>query len=193
MSKAKIASAVATANEIVSHYQLNFREGRHTYRSLDKLRELAADHLGKTIEFYCHPLSFSGQPIKGFCLTFDDRYEVVLLSGMNFCWQRLVQCKEIFQVIIDEDNFRIADVQSLVNQAVVSVPQTSENLPLLSEALAEISALEFLFPFSDRKRLLQQSNGSPDFPAIAEQYKIPSVMVERYLSKPWMTMLDPDL
>ena len=58
------------------------------------------------------------------------------------------------------------------------------------EFFAEVAAMEFLFPYCCRiKELAGQFNGN--FLAIAEKYRTPQVLVEKYLSKGYMEFLVP--
>jgi hypothetical protein len=49
------------------------------------------------------------------------------------------------------------------------------------EFIAEIAAMEYLFPFKERIKIYKQ--GNIDFDAIATEYKIPRLMVEKFLTK----------
>jgi hypothetical protein len=64
-------------------------------------------------------------------------------------------------------------------------------LPAVAEKLAEVAAIESLFPYRSRVDALKNDNRNVDFRDIAERYKIPLVFVERYLSLRLMTFLSP--
>lgn len=191
--KRQLEIAIAHAREVDDIYRLNYLGSNNTSRSVDILREISQGYLGKRVEYYTHPMSYNaGQAIRGFCLKFPEHYEIALLSGQNFCWTRLVLSKEIFQVLIDKPEYRTHDIAGLIEQAIISfpAPTSDDNLPLLSESLAEIASMEFLFPYKERDALIVSLQGQdPDYAAIADRYKLPRVMVERYLSKSLMAAL----
>lgn len=189
--KKQIEIAVGHAQNVLSHYRATYLHGDESEKSIDNLREIAQELSGKSIEYYYHKMTYTaGQSIRAVCVAFDRHYEIALLEGQNLCWRRLVLAKEIFQVIIDNPEYRTHDLNSLVQEYMGAAPGTSPNPAALAESLSEFAAMEYLFPYTDRKILLHQhDNLTPDFAPIADRYKVPRVMVERYLSRPFMTLL----
>jgi hypothetical protein len=117
---------------------------------------------------------------------YEDRFEIYLLAGMNYCWRRYVLCKEYFHAIIDGDDYRNMNIYDHLKEVSISFPdgKSRPDSPVQSEMLAEIAAMEFLFPYGER--VSHVANGNLDFANIAEHYKIPQFFVERYLSVEWM-------
>ena len=76
-------------------------------------------------------------------------------SSLNFCWERFAVCKEMFHCIIDQDAAnRIAQISDLLKlaEALVSdvMALVDDFAPHKTEGLAEILALETLFPLELR-------------------------------------------
>lgn len=187
----KTIDTVKHVNELYNLYAL---DPRTNVKSTDYLRLVCSGNLEKNIEFYCHPNPASDDSsIKGFYFSrADGSYEIALLSGLNFCWQRLVLCKEIFHVILDEDRTRHESVNQLLDDLSAQLIlengiRKQSDIPFQTEFMAEIAAMEFLFPY--KERLLKVNNGAPDFAQIAEQYKVPKRYVEMYLSDSYMIPL----
>jgi Zn-dependent peptidase ImmA (M78 family) len=152
---------------------------------------MCTEYLGKKIELK-ELLNVQAQDnsIRGYYLSFGDRYEICLLAGMNFCWRRFVACKELFHVILDDERYRTTDIYNHVEEVIAKFPvAVMAGSAVVSEALAEIAAMEFLFPYPDRRRIL--TAGSPDYLAIAQRYKIPQALVEEYLVDSFVKGLEP--
>jgi hypothetical protein len=64
-------------------------------------------------------------------------------------------------------------------------------LPGTSEWMAEIAAMQFLMPHSERLALVKPGAPAVNYLEIAKQYKIPQVFVEQYLSKAWLDFVEP--
>ena len=55
--------------------------------------------------------------------------------------------------------------------------------------MAEIAALEFLFPYKERFIQSTCPKTQEEMLKIATFYRVPLVMVEKYMSDPWMEFL----
>lgn len=196
----KLKKAIDQAKEINEIYELHYIGAKNNnVKSTDDLRDLCSKYLQKNIDFYEHKLMHhKDHPIRGFFLAFDkgNRYEVALLSSQNYCWRRLVLCKELFHVILYDNNNCNKSIKSLIDEATTEKLQTERNKPtyepLQWELLAEIAAMEFLFPYSEREKIIARlnvSSNNPNYGEIAEQYKIPRAIVEQYLSTSRMSVL----
>jgi hypothetical protein len=122
----------------------------------------------------------------------DGHYEIVILPGQNYCWKRFVLCKELFHVLIDvEDKQKIftnnnVDIHIEQYMDKSSLPITPQNVQ--AETLAEIAAMEFLFPYAHRQQQL-----TTDSETLAHQYKIPKAMIEKYILPYYMAGLNPEM
>lgn len=194
----KLERAIDLAYEISGYYAIYVIDPNATIRSTDYLRELCKTYLKKEIKIFRHKLPYTeGQPIKGFFIAYKDgSYEIALLTGMNYCWKRLVLCKELFHVVLDEEESRHKTVNELIDDTTVKIDLGNKNvipsIPFQTELLAEIAAMEFLFPYKERKTRIDLAKASSeilDYAAIAEQYKLPRYYIEMYLSDSFMTVL----
>lgn len=147
------------------------------------------------IEVNDHPNhTHTGALPRGMFIPFDGgRYEIVILPGQKYCWKRFVLCKELFHVLIDvndkENIFINRDVDSHIEQYMDKsngLPNTPQNVQ--AETLAEIAAMEFLFPYSHRLEQVGTDSG-----ILAHRYKIPKALVEKYLLAHYIDGLNPDV
>ncbi|WP_176498011.1 hypothetical protein [Sphingomonas sp. HMP6] len=108
-----------------------------------------------------------------------DYARIQYSSGLNFCWERFVLCKEMYHCIIDNSiGNRVTNLADLMKLAEYLVDDTVSTLepfsPHGTEQDAEILALETLFPLE-----LRQTH-QPDYDAgkitdhqLALRYRIP--------------------
>jgi Zn-dependent peptidase ImmA (M78 family) len=172
-----------------------------TERSVDNLIFTCSTYLDKKIEKLELDLTKEESPVYGSCLVFPDgNYVICFVNNLNYCWKRFVICKEVFHAVLDDEICHNMDIGSFIDEVMLSLP---ESMLLFSdpnwkaspsatlEMLAEIAAMEFMFPYDSR---LAEINGIEDrvnYLEIAEKHKIPQVMVERYLSKTYISFLSP--
>ncbi len=175
---------------MTEQYKLYSRAAGHTQRSVDDLEWLCGEYLGKTVSVLDLQLAADELAIRGmFAALSDGSYEIYLLADLGERERRFVKCKELFHVVLDDENCRSMDIYAHLELATVafSVAGSNPESPVACEALAEIAAMEFLFPYAERVEVIERSGGNVDYPAIATQYGIPQLYVEMYLSDPMMT------
>lgn len=105
--------------------------------------------------------------------------------NLNFCWRRFVVCKEMYHCLIDDtDQKRIASSEALLK---LSAYLSDDLLEILAgeadddvtaavdtEKLAEIFAIETLFPMELRRSLCDPLDANEISESqIAERYKVP--------------------
>ncbi|NYE26116.1 ImmA/IrrE family metallo-endopeptidase [Pigmentiphaga litoralis] len=176
-----IAHCLSLASHVSELYGQRVPDRTSTVKSIGYLQDLAEDLTKKPIQYTTVHVSEKTQIIKGFYLAREDYLEIVILEDLNDCWERFVLCKELFHAFIDCDEYRNMDlkVQAAGIYPVFAADPAAVDaiLSVDAEYLAEIAAIEFLLPFSERKACLAAGRSTD---SIAEQYKIPAVMVDRY-------------
>lgn len=177
------------AAEISEIYRLNVLNGAANKKSVGELLRLCREYLNKNIAVHeLRNIPAEGKSIRGYYLRFSDRYVINLLSGMNLCWRRFVLCKELFHVILDEERYRTTDIYGHIEEVVAKFPVPQPAGPaVVSEALAEIAAMEFMFPYD--RRLIAIQAPEIDYLAVAQAYKIPQALVEEYLAESFVRSL----
>jgi Zn-dependent peptidase ImmA (M78 family) len=199
--KTKLQECLSTVKNVVDNYKLYHIGSDSTERSVDNLIFTCSTYLDKKIEKLELDLTKEESPVYGSCLVFPDgNYVICFVNNLNYCWKRFVICKEVFHAVLDDEICHNMDIGSFIDEVMLSLP---ESMLLFSdpnwkaspsatlEMLAEIAAMEFMFPYDSR---LAEINGIEDrvnYLEIAEKHKIPQVMVERYLSKTYISFLSP--
>lgn len=178
-----ISTCLRRVMEVSDLYEMYVRgDSKATRRSVDDLWWLCGQHLGKTIEIVYASIPEDGTSIKAGCLALGDgSYLIGLVEGMTDEDERFVLCKELFHVLFDHEGIRNIDLAThLAEYASLFQVPNSEGEPGCSvawENLAEIAAMEFLFPYD--QRVASVDGGTTlDYGRLATRYGIPRYYVE---------------
>lgn len=198
ISQDHIKNCIKTAQEADRLFSLHTRQNGDFDRSIDDFRNFMATY--GTVNVYQHKISYEGEPIKGAMIAYDDKYDIVLLNGLDPYWKRFVEFKELFHVILDIDDnekvFRNSDYLKQVESTLASFPDMknkSENF-VANEKLAEIAAMEFLVPYSRRSQINTSiKDGTMTLEQVSNMYKLPEEVIDLYLSESYMENILPCL
>ena len=188
ISNADIRYCLDKAAEMFEQYATYILAHQTIPRSVDDLHWIIATYLKCKIEIFKLEAPSPNKSVLGTYIKYPDNFVIICQPDQNHCWNRFVLCKELFHVVLDQPCYRIADIERHLEDvaAVFPVLESEPGPTTVSELLAEIAAMEFLFPYAHRLNHQQQPC---DYLAIARQYRIPQVMVEKYLSKSYMLNL----
>ncbi len=126
---------------------------------------------------------FVAEHTRGMMLRYPDRAEIYVRHTLNESWKRFTAVKELCHVMLDEEDDwstdgvqTISDLQSDLRLSEVGTA-TSQ-----SETLAELAAMELMYPFEcrevDRRKI---ATGETTPVKIAVYHNMPTAMVERAL------------
>ena len=175
--------------KVVEEYELYSRAKGHTYRSVDDLEWLAGEHLNKSVTVEDLMLAADDRVIRGvFTALEDGSYVIYLLAELGERERRFVKCKELFHVILDDARCRSMDIYGHLELAAAafSIADNSPESPVVWEMLAEIAAMEFLLPYTDRLAIIAGAGNDIDYANVARRYGVPQIYVESYLSEAMM-------
>lgn len=177
------------AAEMATHYETYILDGKNVQRSIEDTVWICQEYLNLKIEQNELPIPAARSSIRALYLAYDDHYEIYLLEGMNYCWNRFVLCKELFHVLLDTEEYRNTKIYQHLEEMGLKAPEPGQEpkSPAVSELMAEIAAMEFMFPYKDRVTI--RKNGEVDYAQVAERFKIPQYYVEKYLADGWMDYL----
>ena len=180
------------AAEIAEIYAMEAQDGHNETKSIKELLRLCREYLKKKITIsYLNRPYVPGGSIRGYCIAYADRYQICLFSGQNRCWRRFVLCKELFHVILDEDRYRTMDVYGHVEEYMNKIYVPAMAGPgAVSEALAELAAMEFMFPHKRRVEIAAQ-NPPIDSLTTAKRFLVPQNFVEVYMIPAFIGQLKP--
>lgn len=153
-------------------------------RSVEELLIFCRDFLDKkeirVLELFSMA---SNHHIKSFYVNYQDRIDIVYLKDLNNCWKRFALCKELLHALLaDPSNYSPNFAEHIEGYFGISLAGTAEGemASTYVERTAELAAMEYLFPYSERKQFT--GNLGLDFMQIADQYKAPRIYVESYLN-----------
>lgn len=174
----KISKTLKLVDCYSAKHELLFRK-HDEILSLDEFLHVIEQE-GFAVRVLISDLSEAAQSIKGHFVSKEDgSYDVLLLRGLNFCWKRLVLCKELFHVLMDSEEYRNMALEEHIEGSVgVAITEIKPNNAVMSEILAEIAAMELLFPYAKRIEAIANKFKPKD---IAEKYKCPLLLIEKYL------------
>ncbi len=184
-----VSTVLEKAAEIAETYRMYVLAGNAHKKSVDDLLWLFGEHLGKVIVARELNLQAADLVVRGMYVALDDgTYEIYTLAELGSHEERFVLTKELFHVVMDDEDCRNMDIHGhLVEaQSSFSIGDSEPNTSVACELLAEIGAMEFLFPYADRVTVRERAGDNPDFAEIARRYGIPQLYIETYLSEHMM-------
>lgn len=171
---------VFNIEEVLKNHYRSFHE---VNRSDSDLLHLCSTYLDKTINVKLLDDAWDDGPIMAFCLTYDDHFDICLLGGMNHCYTKFALCKELFHTIIKNPEFHSLDIGESIEVCITGgalSPAPS------AEFIAEIAAMEYLFPYKDR---ISSKKSNIDYGDIANSRKVPRFLIEQYMTNSRMDNL----
>ncbi len=155
--------------------------GDTTPKDINEFVRICKEQLNFNITLKSIPIAAANSGIRGFFIRTTDAYEIYILEGLNTCWEAFVRCKELFHILLDNPEYRNMDIYAHLEEVTIAfpLPASSPGKSVTCECMAEIAAMEFLYPYSMRKHDHQKK--PIDYLAIAKHYRIPRVYVEAYL------------
>lgn len=177
----------------IDNFNLQVRHPRGDVRSVDDFKDFCKEQHADFDDFELS-LPAKGQPIYGSMIQVGEKYNIFLLSGLDTCWKRFVLCKEIFHIILDIDDkqnvFKNKNWETQVEKTMFHLPNvdTATEDCAAVEGLAEICAMELLFPYSLRLQYLSESKSVDE---IAPLVMLPKLIIEKFLASHIMQSLDP--
>lgn len=154
------------------------KEGRPALPiQIDPLAQIVKDDTGLEIEYRKLNLDQPGQ-IRGRLLRYKDIAYIEYNSELNTCWTRFVVCKELCHLILDSEEDYTKSPPSFVEELIGQITGEPRK-DLASERMAEIAALELLFPHDLRRSFMKDfETGKYSLLDIATILRIPQQYAE---------------
>ena len=138
------------------------------------------------LRIYKHQVPFEGTFLRGMMERYTDRVIIYVKKNMEEDWKRFATVKELCHVVNDEPEDWTTEGAETIKHLLAEYHINKDRLAMptvQSENMAEISAIELLYPYKDRLSDLSALNGGKLTTAkIAGYYKIPEVIVAQALS-----------
>lgn len=177
--------------DIAEQYAMYHIAADDPRRSVDNLRLTCEAYLKVKIELReMHVPRATSAVVAAFFSVGAGVYHVAYVQDLPHDRLRLVVCKELFHVILDCEEFHNMDLTAHVEEVTVAFPDHHSNPgpSVKAELLAELAAMEFLFPYHLRLQELA-GEGKTNFRAIAEKYGVPQVNVEHCMHPSYMEIM----
>jgi len=191
VSPSDLQFCLSQADIIAHHYTLHSRDSSNPVRSIGELLQTYEQALGATVQVYEVNIPKDDAWVWGMCILSADRnIEVALAKDLNECWGRFVLCKELFHQTLDRAEYRNISIAGHIEEYTLAFPDDDckPRKPVVAEFLAEVGAMELLFPYGKRVKILD-SNPRPDFLEIATRFMVPKAHTQKYLSQSYMESL----
>lgn len=128
---------------------------------------------------------FEGSTLRGNIERYDDHVVIHVRSSLSDYWRRFTVVKELCHVLLDSDGDFSTDVVSTISELLAFQSlDGDESAVLRSEKLAEIMALELIYPIEFRAEDRAFLDAGGKISALAEKRKVPPIWLERALA-PW--------
>lgn len=188
LSDIDIAYCIDHATVIAEQYMLQHIGADDPCRYLDYLLASCGLFLSKNVRMVELDIPADSTSVRAACINKPDGYDIAYVKGLDEDWKRFVVCKEAFHVVLDHPDMWNMDIEAHVNEVTLPLAEATPGRSAVAETMAEISAMEFLFPY--KRRIVELAGPHKgDSAWIAQWYKIPQYHVERYLAPGMMEHL----
>jgi len=169
------------AAKCVHHYYHMHTEGdgpndRVRIENLQKVIELMT---GKPI--FKRAVPINGSIIRGLTERYDDRFEITIRSTQSIAWQKFTTVKEFSHIVADSESAFEADPNVSISQLVArnGILISKEMSPaLLSEGIAEVTALELIYPLELRAIDAEKLKSGKSVLDIEEERHVPPHFIQ---------------
>jgi Zn-dependent peptidase ImmA (M78 family) len=187
-----LKQCIGAAKELQEQYRQYSRNPDNPAKSRDDVEWLVREYTKKTVEIRESDRTLQGH-VKGFCLAMTDgSYQIGVAASLDEYTKRFVVCKELFHVVLDDGKSECENLDEHLDGMYVCIPKddSQPTEAVEQELLAELGAMELLFPHAARIQELQAA--AVDFEKLSHKYKLPLYLVERYLGTALMEALNPE-
>lgn len=190
LSIKNVQDCLHAARNLQEQYRLYVLAGDRPDKSMDDLIWVFREYLDCELEINLLEEPVANQSVFGHYLKLEAKCVINVQPRLELPMTRFVTVKELFHVVLDEEACRIIKIEEHLAEvfATFPVPDSTPGFNVVSEILAEIAAMEFMFPYARRREELARAD-NPDFGAIAEKYGIPQALVEQYMGQDYMDQL----
>lgn len=188
LEEEKIAQVFNCVTAVVDYMRNFMHEPAGLILSIDALKEAVEKVCDIQVEM--HEVTFIGEHVGGTTERYDDkRARILVKSGQSPEMMRLIATKELCHVLIDEADSWSTNgaetIRGLLREWELNKngDHTSPASPLQSEMLAEIAAIELLYPFEFRESDLRKlANNETTVSKIALDHEAPAWSIDQALT-----------
>jgi hypothetical protein len=171
--------------QVREHYRATVLRGDSNRLSIEDFQKVVADMYQVTITKA--QVGFSGTYVRGMMERYENLVKIRVRLDLAQDWKRFTAVKELCHVIIDEREDWSVDGIATLRDLVVEYTLESGAVArrvVQSEALAEVAAIEMMYPFECRTHdLIAVLQNKTTEVKIAHYYGLPPSIVERALNQ----------
>lgn len=159
--------------------------------SIDRFKSIVCDMYAVEIDMF--EVDFEGSHLRGMIEVYNGgrQAKIYIRTNQSLPWKRYVAVKELCHVVIDrKEDWSPHGIETL-EKLIVGDVLLGEHNGALSERLAEVTALELVYPHEHRRPdLAKIQAGQLTYEAIAAERSIPVEIVKRVLIQSYLNMCD---
>jgi len=146
---------------------------------------LAGIHIRKLL------VDFEGGSLRGNVERYEDHAIIHVRLSQSDYWQRFTVVKELCHVLLDEKEDWSTDVVETISGLLAFTGLNGEeSAPIRSEKLAEVMALELVYPLEYRAEDRAYIEAGGKVTEVSDNRKVPPLWVERALKPHYMEMCE---
>lgn len=125
-------------------------------------------------------VDFDGTSLRGNVERYSDRVEIHVRKSLSPYWRRFTVVKELCHLLLDSEEDWSVDVVTTISDLLsFSGFSGDESAEIRSEKLAEVMALELIYPIEHRRRDKEAVANGAKTSDIATLRKVPAIWIER--------------
>lgn len=188
----KVKHAVECAQGVLEDQRIYAKDSTRIPVSIDSLHEVISELSGYTVEM--REVSFEGTYLFGRIEKYDGKRAIIdVKSSLAENWKRFIACKELVHLLIDEEEdmspYGDEMLEKLVRDGHIGVISNNggDKPPMQSELIAEVTALEILYPVFERKKDFDAlAKGETTIRKLALHYGLPDNFIDTGLSTDYL-------
>ncbi len=199
----KLLSCFQKAKAIIEHKKLLCLDSGRIPVSVDDVEDVIRDMTNYEIKRVEVKTPSDVVHVRGILERYaDQKARIIIRHNQTEDWKRYVTVKELCHIALDEVEDLSTDgektIEKMIAEETLSKVAQINGTPVQpilpdnevqSERLAEIMAIEIMYPFSFRKKDLEDLKaGTVTITALALHFNIPEVMIARGLARGWFVL-----
>lgn len=192
----KVYAAFELARELDEMLWMSGTGATFPYLSVDQFRDLVADRTAVAIRL--RTIDVETKAVYGFIERWEEAGNkacIYIVKNIPPRWKRFVGVKELCHLVLDNKDDWSPDGADTLQRLTFTVGITDidalENRAFRSENVAEMAAIELLYPHEDRRQHVADILAKKtDVPTIAAKYRLPEVIIQMVLTPAYLSMCD---
>jgi hypothetical protein len=194
LTKDKVKNAVMCAQQVLKQADVYAEDENKLAISVDAVTDYIAAHCSVEIEI--REVVFEATHLKGRKETYSNGQVIIeIRSNLSDFWKRFVAIKELMHILVDKDDDDLTPYGDVILEKLVLeghigvISGNGDAPPAQSELVAEVAAIEVIYPIGLRKsdsEKLKDSNNEITMNKIGLIYEAPGPIVSTALNAEYL-------